>query len=162
MGLFSRREAGEMAGDDAQGQPPLHPVLPVIATSAPAKVASEAGNAPFNACTPAIAPAPVARVLQCSSFLRELARRWNGHPLDPSGQQAFLRLCRLHAPVARYQTRRMRKERLVVRHRLNGLPMLGWVFQNLVARHDAALHFIQDDMPSELDQRAAFVARDGA
>jgi hypothetical protein len=47
----------------------------------------------------------------------------------------------------------------MVLHRLQGLPMLVGVLQDLLAGHDAALHFIQDGMPSELDQRASFLAR---
>ncbi len=47
----------------------------------------------------------------------------------------------------------MLKERTVMGHGLDGLSMLVGVFQDPVARHDAALHFIQDDLPPKLDQR---------
>ena len=33
--------------------------------------------------------------------------------------------------------------------------------QYLVARHDAALDLIQDDLAAKLDQRASFMTRDG-
>ena len=56
----------------------------------------------------------------------------------------------------------MRKDFLVVSQRLYGLSMLVRVPQDLVAGHDAALHFIEHDLAAKLDQRATFVAWDGA
>jgi hypothetical protein len=44
---------------------------------------------------------------------------------------------------ARQQIWRMGKERLVVCHRLDGLPMLAGVRQDLVACHDAAFDLIE-------------------
>jgi hypothetical protein len=38
----------EIAGNDSQAQPPLHPVVPVIATGTPAIIASQTGNAPLE------------------------------------------------------------------------------------------------------------------
>jgi len=64
-------------------------------------------------------------------------------------------------PIATLPTARA-LERLVVRHRFHGLPMLGWVFQDLVARHDAPFYFIEHDLSAKLDQCAAFVAGNGA
>src|SRR6266571_2189792 len=55
----------------------------------------------------------------------------------------------------------MCKESTVMRHRLHRLPMLGGMLQNLVARHDAALDFIEDDLPTKFDQRATFMAGNG-
>src|SRR5258706_4954111 len=128
----------------------------------PTKVPSQAGNEALDARTPAIAPPPTARALQGLPFFGELARGGNGHALDARFLQSGLRLRRMDAPIPAHQTRWMRKERLVVLHRFHRLPMLIGVLQNLVARHDAALHFIQDDLPPKFDQRAAFMARDGA
>src|SRR5260370_3893423 len=162
FGLLRQGNAAQVTGNDPQAQPAVHPVLPVIGAFAPAKVPPQSRNGPLDARTPAIAALPAARALERLAFLRELARRRDGHPLDPGGQQALLGLRRLHPPVASHQTRRMLKERLVVPHRFDGLPMLGGVFQNLVARHDAALHLVEDDVAAKLDERTALVARNGA
>jgi hypothetical protein len=40
--------------------------------------------------------------------------------------------------------------------------MLSWVFQDLVAGHDAPVDFIQYDMATKLDEGPPFVTRDGA
>src|SRR2546421_7649147 len=56
----------------------------------------------------------------------------------------------------------MRKERTMMCYRLDGLPMLVGMLQNLVARHDAALHLIEDDLPTKLDQRPTFMAGNSA
>ena len=56
----------------------------------------------------------------------------------------------------------MVKEHDVMCHGLGSLPMLIGMLQDLVARDDAALHFIEDDVPPKLNQGTAFVARDGA
>src|SRR5262249_40298911 len=63
--------------------------------------------------------------------------------------------------VACYQTRRMPKEGLVMGHCLQSLSMLIGMFQDLVARHQASLHFIQNDLATKLDQCASFMTRDG-
>jgi hypothetical protein len=39
----------------------------------------------------------------------------------------------------------------VVRHRLQCLPMLSWVVQDLVAGHNASIDFIQDDLSAKFD-----------
>ena len=56
----------------------------------------------------------------------------------------------------------MRKEGTVVRHCLQRLSMLGRMIQDLEARHNATLDFIQDYLAAKLDQRTAFVAGDGS
>src|SRR6266566_7656742 len=56
---------------------------------------------------------------------------------------------------------RMGKECDVVCHRLDGLPMLIGMREDLVARHDAALDFIEDHLSAKLDQCAACMPRDG-
>src|SRR2546421_10652287 len=140
FGLLRQGDAAQVACNDPETQPPLHPVLPVISAFAPAEIAPQARDAPLDARAPAIAALPTACALQPLTFLGELARRRDGHPFDPGGFKAFLRVRRMHPPVASHQVGGMLKERLVVRHRLHRLPMLRWVFQDLVARHDASLH----------------------
>src|SRR5260370_36129701 len=56
----------------------------------------------------------------------------------------------------------MVKEYDVVCHGLDGLSMFVGMREDLVARDDTALHFIQDDVATEFDQRPAFVPRNGA
>src|SRR5258707_1890432 len=56
----------------------------------------------------------------------------------------------------------MLKEGLMVRYRLQSLSMLGGVLQDLEARHDTSLDFIEYDVPAEFDQRAAFMPGNGA
>ena len=56
----------------------------------------------------------------------------------------------------------MLEDLLMVLHRLDGLPMLMGMFQDLIARDDATLHFIKDDVATELDRGAAFVAGNSA
>src|SRR5258707_8319220 len=160
--LLRQGDAAQITGDHSQAQPPLHPVLPVIDAFAPAEIPSQTGNAALDARAPAIAPAPGARALQCLSFLRELACGRDGHAPDPSCLQALLRFRRLDAPVAGHQARRMLKDLLVVGDRLQRLSMLGGVLQDLVARHDAALHLVEDDVAAKLDQRADFMPGNGA
>src|SRR6266567_8175419 len=55
----------------------------------------------------------------------------------------------------------MVKECDVVCHRLDGLSMFVGVLQDLIARDDAPLHFIKDDMAPKLDLGSALVPRDG-
>src|SRR5260370_18428934 len=50
----------------------------------------------------------------------------------------------------------------MVSDRLDGLPMLGGVLQDRIARHDATLNFIEHDLPPELDQCPTLVAGDGS
>src|SRR5260370_26329442 len=123
FGLLRQGNAAQVTGNDPQAQPPLHPVLPVIGAFAPAKVPPQTRNAPLDARTPPIAALPAARALNRLAFLRELARRWDGYPLDPGGQQALLGLRRMHPPVASHQTRRMLTGRLVVPPRSDDLPI---------------------------------------
>src|SRR5260370_7766961 len=162
FGLLRKGNGAEVTGHDRKAQPEVHAVLPVIGAFAPTKVPPQTRNAPLDTRTPPIAALPAPRALERLAFLRELARCRDGHPLDPGGQQALLGFRRMHPPVASHQTRRMLKERLVVPHRFNGLPMLSGVFQNLVARHDATLHLVEDDVSAKLDERPALVARNGA
>ena len=42
--------------------------------------------------------------------------------------------------------------------RFHSLSMLGRMLQDLKAGHDATLHFIEDDVATKFDQRAAFMA----
>ena len=49
----------------------------------------------------------------------------------------------------------MRKQRLVVCHRFHRLSMLGRMLQDLVARHDAPVDFIKDQLSAKFDQCAA-------
>src|SRR5712691_7372345 len=112
LSLFRQGDAAQIAGDDPQAQPAFHPVLPVIGTFAPPEIPPQTRNAAFDARTPPIAPAPGARALQGLTFWRELAGGRDGHALDSGCLEALLRLCRLHASVARHQTRWMRKEEI--------------------------------------------------
>ena len=57
-GLVDQSDAAQIAGDDAQAQPPLHPVLPVIGAFAPPVITPQTGNALLDARTPPIAPPP--------------------------------------------------------------------------------------------------------
>src|SRR5215470_2232864 len=159
--LLRQGYTAQVASYHPQAQPAFHPVLPVIGAFAPAKVPSQARNTALDARAPAIAPAPGARALQGLAFRRELARGRDGHTLDSGCLQALLRLSGLYASVARHQTRRMVKERLVVRHRLHGLSMFGGMREDLLARHNPALHFVEHDLAAKFDQRAAFVAGNG-
>src|SRR6266699_5961328 len=108
----------QITGDDPQAQPPLHPVLPVIGTFAPSVIASQAGDAPLDACTPAIAAPPGARVLQRSAILRELTGSRDGHPLDARSGERGLRLGRVDPTISGQQVRGMLEGLLVVLHRL--------------------------------------------
>jgi len=56
---------------------------------------------------------------------------------------------------------RMLEDLLVVLDRLGGLPMLVGVREDLIARHDPPIDFIKNDVATELDERTAFVPRDG-
>src|SRR5437660_1420219 len=134
----------------------------MIAAFAPAKVPPQAGNAAFDARTPAIAPFPRAGVFQGLAFLRQLARGWDGYPLDPGGFELLLRVRRMYASIARHQIGGMLKERAMMGHCLDRLSMLVGVLQNLVAGDNAALDFIQDHLPTKLDQRTTFMAGYGA
>jgi hypothetical protein len=69
LGGFRASNVAQIAGDDAQPQPPLHPVLPMIGALTLPVVASEAGDPPFNARTPAIPAPPSARAFHRSAFL---------------------------------------------------------------------------------------------
>src|SRR5947209_6988075 len=159
--LLRQSNAAQIAGNDSQAQPALHPVLPVVAAFAPAKVPPQAGNAALDTRTPAIAPFPRTCPFQGFAFLRQLARSWDGHPLDSRGFELVLRFWRMHPPITCDQARRMVKERAVMAHRLDGLPMLVGMLQDLIACHDAALHFIKDHLATKLDQRPAFMAGNG-
>src|SRR5579875_1594278 len=55
----------------------------------------------------------------------------------------------------------MLEERQVVFDRRYRLPMLVGVSQDLVARHDAPIDFIEHDLSAKLNQRPALVPRDG-
>src|SRR6266516_2124846 len=68
----------------------------------------------------------------------------------------------MHPSIPSHQIGRMFKERLVMGYGRDGLAMLVGVLQDLVARHDTALHLIEDDLPSKLDLGASLVAWDGA
>ncbi len=54
----------------------------------------------------------------------------------------------------------MFKKRDVVCHCFYRLPMLRRVLQDLVARHEAPIDFIEHDLPTKLNQRPALVTRD--
>jgi hypothetical protein len=148
--------------DDPQAQPPLHPALPAIGTFAPAVIASQAGDPALDACTSALAAPPGARVLQRPAFLRERALGRDGHPLDARSGERGLRLRRVDPTISSQRVGGMLEDLLVVLHRLNGLPMLMGMFQDLIARDDATLHFIKDDVATELDLGAANVSGNSA
>src|SRR5947209_10895153 len=94
--LLRQSNAAQIAGNDSQAQPALHPVLPVVAAFAPAKVPPQAGNAALDTRTPAIAPFPRTCPFQGFAFLRQLARSWDGHPLDSRGFELVLRRSEEH------------------------------------------------------------------
>src|SRR5437899_3157389 len=110
----------QIARDHPEPEPPFHPVLPMIGALAPPIVPPQAGNAPLDARTPPVSSFETARLFQGLTFLGKLARGWDGHPLDGGGFELVLRFCRMHAPIARDQTRRVLQERLVMRDRLHG------------------------------------------
>src|SRR5437660_8625136 len=126
----------QITGDHSQTQPALHPVLPVIAAYAPSIIASQARDSPLDARAPAIAAPPGARVFQRFAFLGKFAGGWDRHPLDAYGGERGLRLGRVDAAIPGHRTGRMVKERDVVCHRLDGLPMFVGTLQNLIARPD--------------------------
>src|SRR5215472_13534724 len=68
----------------------------------------------------------------------------------------------MHAPIACHQPWWMLEYLPMMGHRLHCLSMLGGVRENLVARHDAALHLIKHDLAPKLHQRPALVPWDGA
>src|SRR5206468_4411949 len=103
---------------------------------------------------------PRARVFQCVAFLRELAGGRNGHSLDACGGELRLRLGRVDTSIPGDRTGRMAEDRLVMLHGLNRLSMFVGMLQDLVARDDAALDFIKNDVAAELDLGPAFVPRD--
>src|SRR5579885_2372055 len=113
---------------------------------APAEVPPQARDSPLDARTPAIAPLEACCALQGFALLGQLARGRNSDALDSRSFQLVLRFCRMHPAIARHQVGGMLKKGLVVAHCLDSLPMLVGVFQNLIACHDATLHFIEDDL----------------
>src|SRR5437879_5057146 len=149
----------QVTGDDAQPEPALHPLLPVIRTFAPAIIASQAGNSALDARTPAIAPPPPACLLLSLAFLGDLALRWDCHQLNPCCLQQARRLGRMHSSIACHQMRGMAQDLLVMRYRLDRLPMLMRMLQDLIASHHPSLHFVQHHLSTELDQCSSFVAR---
>src|SRR2546423_7487318 len=151
-----------ITGYHSQTQPALHPFLPMIAACAPSIIASQARDSPLDARTPAIAAPPGARVFQRFAFLGKFAGGWDRHPLDACGGERGLCLGRVDAAIPGHRTGRMVKERDAVCHRLDGLPMFVGMLQNLIARHDPPLDFIEDDVPPKLDQGPTFVSRNGA
>jgi hypothetical protein len=64
------------------------------------------------------------------------------------------------APIPGHGARRMVKERDVVCYRLDGLPMLVGMLQDLIARDDAALDFIEDDVAAKFDLGSATVSEE--
>jgi hypothetical protein len=69
MSLFRQSDAAQVAGNDAQTQPPFHPVQPVISAFAPAEVAPETRDSSLDACTLAIAAPKTSCALQGLPFL---------------------------------------------------------------------------------------------
>src|SRR2546421_2664830 len=88
---------------------------------------------------------PGACVFQGFAFLRELAGSRDRHALDTRFLEPGLRLGRVDAAIPGHGARRMVKERDVMCHGLGSLPMLIGMLQDLIARHDASLDFIEDD-----------------
>jgi hypothetical protein len=122
----------EVIGNDPQTQPAFHPLLPVIGTFAPAIIASQTRNAALDACAPAIAAPEGSRVFQSLTFFGELARSWDRHPLDAHSEEAFLGVRRMHSTIPSDQVGRMLKERAVMLHHSDRLPMLLRVFEEVV------------------------------
>src|SRR5512142_1385441 len=87
--LLCQGDAAQITGHDPQAQPPFHPVFPVIGAFTPPEIPSQARNAALDARTPAIAALEASRALDSLAFLRELACRRDGHPLDPGFLQVL-------------------------------------------------------------------------
>jgi hypothetical protein len=66
----------------------------------------------------------------------------------------------MDASISCDQVRRVRKDLLMVGHRLYGLSMPLGTVENLRAGHDPCFHLNDDDMPPEFDQCAPDVSRD--
>src|SRR5260370_24799263 len=61
---------------------------------------------------------------------------WDRDPLDAHSEEAFLRFCRVHSTIACDQVGRSSKDRPMMGHGVDRLPMLLRVFQDLIAGHD--------------------------
>src|SRR2546421_10424860 len=111
----------------------------MIGAFAPPIVPPQAGNAPLDARTPAIASFEAPRMFQGLTFLRDGACCWDRHQFDPRGCKSWLRLGRVHTAVTCHETWRVLKERLVGGDRLHGLAMLLGMLQDLVTRDHTSL-----------------------
>ena len=99
--MLSEGNAAQITGYDPQTQPAFHAVLPMIATSAPAKVPPQTRNSALDARAPAIAAFPAAGALQRLAFLRELARRRDGDQLHSCGREDLLGVGGMDASITR-------------------------------------------------------------
>ncbi len=101
-------------------------------------------------------------MLQALTFLGELARCRNGDQLDSGGREGFLGLRRMHTSITSHQPGWAAKDLPMMLDRRGGLPMLVGLLQNLLARHDAPIHLIEDHMPPKLDLSPALVTGNSA
>jgi hypothetical protein len=155
-------DAAQVARDHSQSQPAFHSFPAVIPALAPAIVPPQARDPSLNSRSPPIATSKGWPALPGSTFLCCFAERRDGHLLDPSGLELFLRLGKVDPAIGCDQTRRPGKKVLVVGDRFNSLSMLFRVLQDLGARDQPSLHLVERDQSSKLDKRTALVARNRA
>jgi len=141
---FQEGDAAQIAGDDPQAQPALHPVKPMIATLAPTIVTPQAGNPAFNPRSPPIAPSKGRRAFQPAALLRRFANHWNGYLLDPRSLGLLLRIGGVDPTIGCYQTGRASKHVTMMGDRINGLAMFFRMFQDLIARNQPSLVYGKD------------------
>jgi len=94
------------------------------------------------------------------SYDRNLAHCRNGHDLDPSGHRFEFCVRRMNAAITRKPSRRVPKELLVVRERLQPLSMLVRMRENLIAGDNPSFNFVEFDLPTKLYWSTSLVARD--
>src|SRR5579885_3040169 len=152
-------DAAQIAGDHPEAQPAFHPLSAMIAAFAPAIVAPQTGNPPLNPCSPPIAAPKGGRAFPGSTLLRCLAHRRNRHLLDPCGFELLLRIGSVDSTISGHQPRRPSKHLLMMSDRINGLPVLLRMFQDLIARHQPAFHLVYGHQPPKFHERTALVAR---
>ncbi len=96
-------------------------------------------------------------MLHCLPYDRDLAHRRNGHDLDSCGQRFKFRIRRMNAAISRKPSRRMSKELLVVRERLQPLSMLVRMREKLIAGDEPSFHFIELAPFDQTQQAPPFV-----
>src|SRR5712691_2582502 len=159
--VLGEGNAAQITGHDPQTEPAFHAIWPVIAAFAPPVVAPQTRNPALDTRPPAIAALEAPGALQCLACLREFARGWDGHQLHADFGENLLSVGGMHATIAGHQTRRPTKHLPMMLHGFQRLSVLMGLLEKRVARHDAALDLIEDDMPPKLDLGSAFVAGDG-